>query len=210
MKTDDLIRALAADLPTKTVAVRDVLWRSLPLAAVVMAVGWFALAGLRGDLLTTGLFPSLYKVALGSLMALVSFWTAIKLARPDQGAAPSVLLLVVPAFALLAIAVELAVQGTGNWSARLWGHSFRPCLSIIPALALLPLAGSLYAFRNGAARHPSLVGALSGVGSGGIAILAYGLFCTEDSALFIGTWYLLASAIAGLIGAIAGRFVLRW
>jgi hypothetical protein len=48
------------------------------------------------------------------------------------------------------------------------------------------------------------------VAAGGLAILAHGLFCTEDSALFVATWYTLGAGIVGLIGAGLGRAMLRW
>lgn len=210
MKTEDLIRTMAADLPTSTATAGTTLSRSLPLAAVVMAAGWLAFAGVRADLLTTGLQATLLKLSLGALIALSSLWIAIKLARPEQDTSPCWWLAVVPAVVVLAVGADLVQHGTARWTERVWGYSIAACLSIIPALAIIPLAGTLLALREGATRHPALVGALAGVGSGGIAILAYGLFCTEDATLFVATWYVLATCLAGAIGALAGAVALRW
>ena len=47
--------------------------------------------------------------------------------------------------------------------------------------------------------------------SGGIAATAYGILpCPESTVAFVATWYTLGVAAAGLIGAVAGRFALRW
>jgi hypothetical protein len=211
MKTDHLNRALVQDLATPAVSVARALWRTLPVAGAIMAGGFLTFVGVRPDLLAAGMPPTVMKLALGAVLITAAFTAAVKLSRPDQPSRAAVWLLVmVPALAALCVAAELFTSGADNWSTRILGHSFWACLTIVPLLAMVPLAGALHALRNGAPVHPETVGGLAGVGSAGVAILAYGLFCTEDSALFIATWYVLASVIAGLVGALAGRFALRW
>jgi hypothetical protein len=46
--------------------------------------------------------------------------------------------------------------------------------------------------------------------AGGLAAALYALQCTDDSPLFIVTWYSLAIAAVTLIGTLAGRRLLRW
>ena len=94
--------------------------------------------------------------------------------------------------------------------ARLFGKGIVTCLTLVPALAALPLIACLTILRRGATSEPMAAGALAGLASAGLAILAYGLFCNEDSPLFIATWYSLAALIVGLAGAALGRAMLRW
>lgn len=211
MKTDAFIQALVQDLTTPVVPVAASLKRVMPLAAVSTAIAFLVSAGLRPDLLASGLKPTAIKVGLGLLLAVGGLLAAVRLARPDAAIARSApLLLLGPAFALMAVAAELVTGGAGTWQSRLWSHSFLVCLMVLPLLAALPLIAALYALRHGASTHLEAVGAVAGLGAAGIAIVTYGLFCNEDSALFIATWYLLATCIVCLIGAVAGRVVLRW
>lgn len=92
----------------------------------------------------------------------------------------------------------------------MFGKSITACLTIIPALALAPLAASLYVMRGAATTSATAAGGLLGFASAGMAILAYGLFCTEDSPVFVATWYSLAALIAAVVGAALGRILLRW
>ena len=46
--------------------------------------------------------------------------------------------------------------------------------------------------------------------SGGIAATFYAAHCPDDSPLFVAVWYPLAIAILTGLGALAGRFSLRW
>ncbi len=211
MKTDQLIRALVQDVTTPPVNAGTALRRSLPLAFGIMATGWLALVGIRADLMSTGLRAAVMKVALGVLLAAFGYAAAIRLSHPEQSMHGSLrTVVIVPILAGMAIVAELATIGSANWPARLTGHSVPVCLLVIPALAALPMAGAFWGLRRGATVHPATVGGFAGMGSAGLAIVAYGLFCDEDSALFIATWYLLASGVAALIGAAAGRIALRW
>jgi hypothetical protein len=77
-------------------------------------------------------------------------------------------------------------------------------------IGLGPLAVFLAALRHGAPTRPRLAGAVAGLLAGGIAATFYAAHCTDDSPLFVATWYSIA--IAGLValGAICGRRVARW
>jgi hypothetical protein len=57
----------------------------------------------------------------------------------------------------------------------------------VPLLALLALVVALYALRYGASPPHATFGMMPGLGALGVAIFDYGLFCDEDSALFIAT-----------------------
>lgn len=210
MKTEKLIEALVHDLAMPVTGVGAALWRQLPLAIAFLAC-WLVTVGIRGDVLLAGLTSTTVKVALGLVLATIGLVAAVRLSRPEAvSTKPLLATLAVPAVAGLAMLWEVSALGLADWPARFWGHSFLMCIAVIPALAALPLLLILVALRNGATSRPATVGALAGLGAAGIAVVAYGLHCTEDSSLFIGTWYLVASLVTAGLGAAAGRVLLRW
>ena len=73
-----------------------------------------------------------------------------------------------------------------------------------------PLALFVAALRHGAPSRPGLAGAVAGLAAGGIAATLYAAHCTDNSPLFVATWYTLAIAILTGTGALAGRAFARW
>jgi hypothetical protein len=108
------------------------------------------------------------------------------------------------------LGTDLAMHGLERLPDRLFGKSVLSCLTLIPAIAAVPLVAALLALRHGATTAPTASGALAGLASAGLAIVAYGLFCMEDSALFVAIWYTIAAGIVALAGAALGRMMLRW
>jgi hypothetical protein len=72
------------------------------------------------------------------------------------------------------------------------------------------LAGSLIGLRHGAPSRPAVAGAIAGMMSAGLAATLYASHCTDDSPLFVVTWYSIATAAVAAIGALAGSRVLRY
>jgi hypothetical protein len=72
------------------------------------------------------------------------------------------------------------------------------------------LAGLIYVSRHGAPERPALAGALAGILSAGLAATLYATHCTDDSPLFVITWYSIAVGLMAAIGALAGSRFLRW
>jgi hypothetical protein len=46
--------------------------------------------------------------------------------------------------------------------------------------------------------------------SAGLAATLYASHCTDDSPLFVATWYTIATALVSAIGALAGTKLLRY
>jgi hypothetical protein len=46
--------------------------------------------------------------------------------------------------------------------------------------------------------------------SAGLAATLYASHCTDDSPLFVATWYTIATALVAAIGGLAGAKVLRF
>ena len=53
-------------------------------------------------------------------------------------------------------------------------------------------------------------GAIAGMMSAGLAATLYAAHCTDDSPLFVATWYTIAAALVTALGALIGSKVLRY
>jgi hypothetical protein len=58
--------------------------------------------------------------------------------------------------------------------------------------------------------RPALAGAVAGLLSAGLAATLYAAHCTDDSPLFVATWYTIATALVTAVGALIGSRVLRF
>ena len=77
-------------------------------------------------------------------------------------------------------------------------------------MALPLLAAALLGLRHGAPTRPAAAGAIAGLLSAGLAATLYASHCTDDSPLFVVTWYTIAAALVASVGALAGARVLRF
>jgi hypothetical protein len=212
MRTDDLIAALAADHHVGKVSLeRKFAYAMASGFAISTALFWIAL-GPRGDI-TAAIGTARFdlKIIAALLLAVTAGVLALRLARPGldtRGAALSIL--AAPVLLAVAVAAELLLVPAVQWEAKLVGSNSRLCLTTIPLLALPLLAAALHALRMGAPTRPKLAGAVAGSLAGGLAAALYAMHCTDDSPLFVATWYSLAIAIVSLVGAAAAQRLLRW
>ena len=212
MKTDDLIRALAADSATRPMPPGRALALAL-IPGVAIALGFhFAILGLRPHLFALLGEPRLlFKLCLTVLLAALSGVLVSRIARPGTGVRRSVLMLaIVPALLLVANLAELLVVPSTLWSQKLIGSNAIVCLESIPFLAAAPLAAALLALRQGAPEHPALAGAAAGLLAGAIGAACYATHCPDDSPFFVAAWYSLAIGFVAALGAVAGARLLRW
>jgi hypothetical protein len=210
MKTDDLIRAMTADAGKPPVSMRRV-WLVALGGAILIAAAVFALfLGPRPDIAAaaeTSRF--LFKFVVTAALFASAIPVLRSLARPAD-AAPFPLMLAAPSLLLLAIALELVALPQAQWRPALVGTNAFYCLTLIPLLGLGPLAAMLAALKRGAPTSPVLAGAVAGLAAGGLAAIFYAAYCTDDSPLFVATWYSLAVLMLTVLGAVVGRTVLRW
>jgi hypothetical protein len=115
-----------------------------------------------------------------------------------------------PILLIVAAIAELLTMPESTWAARWIGVNISQCVTLIPLMASAPLACLLFALRQGAPKHPGAAGAIAGLVSSGIAATFYASHCTDDSPLFVITWYPLASALVVSVGYFAGSRFLRW
>lgn len=211
MKTDDLIRALAADLPPAPALDRRLLLWMVPAGVVVLATVGLWL-GFRSDLLAAMQGPVFWaKAAYTAAMAVAGFWLLDRLGRPGASPrAPLILLAAILAGVLGLALYELAVMPTTDRMAAVMGDSARVCAPNIALLSLLTAPFVFWAARAFAPTRPMLAGAAAGLLTGGLATTLYGLHCPEHTAAFVALWYTLGMGIAVAAGALIGRIAFRW
>ncbi|MBN8920898.1 MAG: DUF1109 family protein [Rhizobiales bacterium] len=212
MKTDDLIRALAAAAPEKRPSMDLAMLAALVAAFAVSGVLFAMILGPRPDIGQAVETPRfLFKFVATLTLAVTAAAVVMRLARP---AAPpgrtAALLWIGPALLAMAVAAELLVVPREQWMPRLVGNAAMVCFASIPVLAAPILAGALWALRNGAPTRPRLAGAAAGLLAGGLGATLYAAHCMDDSPLFLMAWYVPAVALVAAAGALAGARLLRW
>lgn len=212
MRTDDLIDALAADgapfrPPPRRLAAVAVVGA---LAALALVLGWLHT---RHDLMPAmrgGMFWM--KAAYTGVLGLAGYLAIERLSRPT-GSGRRGWILGGTALALFAAAglwqalVSPDVQAALH---MLRGHSWHSCSRNILALGLPMLALGLFAVRGMAPTRPIAAGFATGLFAGGVAATVYGLHCAENTFTFVALWYSLGVLLLAALGALLGRWVLRW
>jgi hypothetical protein len=212
MDTEQLIRSLAADNSQPTRSVRHVLMLALLAAAPVSLLIFFAELGVRPDFMTAMRNPFFdLKFAVTLALAISAVAVALHLSRPEASLRGFGWYLLIPAGLLVAgISGEMMMPQRAPMMTRLIGNNSRYCMISIPALSLPLLIAALMGLRHGAPSRPALSGAIAGLLSAGLAATLYASHCTDDSPLFVATWYTLATALVTALGALIGARVLKY
>ncbi|MGE3145003.1 MAG: NrsF family protein [Pseudorhodoplanes sp.] len=213
MRTDDLIRALAADrnpaLPSATA-------RALLLAAgigfAVALVPFLMSIGLRPNLGDAAMSPRfLLKPVEMLVLTAAAALLVLRLAQPGAPVRGPLLAGAMAVVLMLAAAgVELLLVPRADWLVQLAGTHWWICVTNMVLLALPMLAALLVGLRVGAPTHPVRAGAAAGSLAGALSATLYIAHCPDDSPLFVAAWFLGAIAIVSAIGAVAGWRLLRW
>ncbi|MDB5576804.1 MAG: hypothetical protein JWR80_1980, partial [Bradyrhizobium sp.] len=151
------------------------------------------------------------KFAVTLALAISAIAISLHLSRPEASLRGWAWLLLIPVGLLVAgIAGEMMMPQRMPMMMRMVGKNSWNCLTSIPLMALPLLAAALLGLRHGAPTRPALAGALAGLLSAGLAATLYASHCTDDSPLFVATWYTLAAMLVAAVGALAGPRVLRF
>ncbi len=211
METDQLIRTLAADNPYRARPVGFVLALALLSAAPVSVAMFFAGLGMRPDIMTAMHNPFFdLKFVVTLALAISAITISLHLSRPEATLRGWVWLLLIPVGLLVGgIASEMMLPQRLPMMTRLVGSNSRVCLTAIPLMSLPLLAAALIGLRHGAPARPAVAGAIAGLLSAGLAATLYASHCTDNSPLFVASWYTTATALVTAIGALAGSRVLR-
>jgi hypothetical protein len=212
METDQLIRTLAADNPHHARPVGFVLTLALLAAAPVSLAMFLAGLGVRPDVMTAMHNPFFdLKFAVTLALAISAIAISLHLSRPEASLRGWAWLLLIPAgFLVAGISGEMMMPQRLPMMTRLVGNNSRLCMTAIPLISLPLLAAALIGLRHGAPTRPAVAGAIAGLLSAGLAATLYASHCTDDSPLFVATWYTIATALVTMIGALAGSKVLRF
>ncbi|OQW60666.1 MAG: hypothetical protein A4S17_10310 [Proteobacteria bacterium HN_bin10] len=213
MKTDDLINALArgvepAERPRWRLNLAITLAAGLVVACLLVAIG----LGVRPDI-GAARMPVMMKAMFAALAAAVILPAAMQLMKPGRPLGWR--LVAIGLFvALCAIAAWISLMGEmpeQRWQAWMGGEGRAPwCVVLIPILAA-PVAALLTWFmRSFAPTQLTMAGAAIGALAGGVAAMAYAMYCPTDSVAFVTTWYTLAIAVCAVLGALVGSRFLRW
>lgn len=212
MKTDRLIKALAADNATRSVSVER--WMSMAIVPgiVASAILFALMLGPRSDIArVSGEFPFLFKFVVTLTLAITATWLACRMARPGADAKlAAVALLAAPVILGLAVLAEFVAVAPAMRATKIVGTTWASCLTFIPILSVPILAAALIALRHGAPTRPALTGAVAGLIAGGFGATIYAAYCVEDSPFFLATWYTLAILGVAVVGGLIGARLLRW
>jgi hypothetical protein len=212
METDQLIRSLAADNAHHARPVGFVLALALLLAAPISVAIFLTELGVRPDVMTAMRNPFFdLKFVVTLALAISAVAISLHLSRPEASLQGWAWLLLIPVGLLIAgIAGEMMMPQRMPMMMRMIGKNSMVCLTAIPAMSLPLLAAALIGLRHGAPTRPAVTGAIAGLASAGLAATLYASHCTDDSPLFVATWYTIAAALVTAIGALAGPKVLRF
>lgn len=212
MKTDNLIKAIAADAAASMPSVGARMAAALAIGGAVPVVLFVLTLGVRPDILyalQTWRFDT--KLAIALLTFAGALWATARLIRPDNDQRLPLAALLLPLLALaIAVGWELILSPIATWSARAIGSNSKLCVVSIIAMSIAPLAALLMALRVGAPQSPGMAGAAAGLVAGGLAATLYATHCPDDSPMFVALWYIPAVLSITLMGAAIGHRILRW
>ncbi|MDX8439380.1 NrsF family protein [Mesorhizobium australafricanum] len=212
MRTDDLIKTLAIDAKRDAPSFSMLWWAGVVAAILVAAVVFFATLGMRPDFAQAAQTPRfVFKFVVTIALAASAFFPARALSRPDDAWRKAMpYLALAPILIISAVLAELFLLPPNLWATRMIGTNSMVCLIYIPLIGIGPLGIFLTLLRHGASTRPTLAGAIAGVLAGAIAATLYAAQCTDDSPLFVATWYTIAISGLAAFGAIAANALARW
>ncbi len=212
MQTEQFIRTLAADNAHRARPVGLVLALALLVAVPVSTAMFLAGFGVRPDVMTAMHNPFFdLKFVVTLTLAITAIIVSLHLSRPEASLKGWAWLLLIPAGILIVgIVCEMMIPQRLPMMTRLIGSNSRICMTVIPLLAVPVLVAALIGLRHGAPARPAVAGAIAGLLSAGVAATLYASHCTDDSPLFVATWYPIAIALVTAVGALAGSRVLRF
>ncbi|MGV8951390.1 MAG: NrsF family protein [Cypionkella sp.] len=207
---DVLIDTLVADLDRRPVALATVLLLATLTAVTTAIVGLYLTIGPRPDVIAS-LGSVRFVAKFGFTLSLLGSGLVVLKASLVPGRSVPVAWLLAPVGVIIvAIMLELKSIPRELWPVAQMGQNSRVCLTFIPLLGLAPLAASVLALRQGAPTSSTGSGALAGLVAGGILASVYAAHCTDDSPLFVVSWYPIGIALLMVAGALLGRFLVRW
>jgi len=211
--TDALITRLSTDLkPVRRHALERRLWLAALIGmAITVVAAYLILDRMIGRPFGGAFGGPMFWVKFGYTIAfgLIGLAATPVLARPDGR-------IFWPALAAGFLVLAALLLGTMDWMRADWampelmGQTAMVCPWLITVTGVPVLVILLGAMRSLAPRSPTLAGLAAGLVAGGFGAWAYAFYCGETGMIFMAVWYTLGMAMTALLGAVLGRFVLRW
>jgi hypothetical protein len=212
VKTENLIAALVADGPSIEAPIGRKVALALACGFALSTALFFWQLGWRPDIgEARGTLRFLFKFVITAALVVPAALLVVRLGRPD--AAPGLwgwALLIAPLLLVAGSSAELIASPINVWTAKLVGANAAACVVLILLLSVAPFAALLFALSDGAPSKPGLTGAVAGIAAGSLAATLYAMHCTDDSPLFVATWYTIGIGIMALAGGLLGERLLRW
>ncbi|MCO4315733.1 DUF1109 domain-containing protein [Phyllobacterium sp. 21LDTY02-6] len=213
MATDDLIARLAGDLkPVQPDQVGRRVAIGFGASLAVSSLLMYFWLGLRPDMMSAvWTWPFWVKLGYTFALSLAGIWAVKRIAYPLGRIRPHLVAIAMAVTALVALAIgQLSMMPPESHMPLLMGKSVAVCTLYITTLAMPFLVGAFWILRGLAPTRLTLAGAAAGLAAGGLGSLVYSFHCTEGGMPFIAIWYTLGVMGPALIGALAGRYLLRW
>lgn len=213
MKTDDLIKALAADNASVAPPISRTLLIALVIGALLTSAQFLSMLAVRSDFAHAITHDPrfMFKFVFTLGIAIPALLLVLRLARPDGSPQGLTWLLAVPIGLLaVAIGIEMLTVPADQWQQHAVGSMSAACMKYIPLLAVAPFIATLYALRNGAPANPAAAGAAAGLVSSAISATFYASHCIDDSPMFVAIWYVIGISLMTALGALIGSRLLRW
>jgi hypothetical protein len=212
VKTENLITALVADGASIGTPIAQRLALALACGFALSAAVFFWQLGWRHDIgEARGTLPFLFKFVVTGALLVPAAILVTRLARPDAG--PGLwgwALLIAPLLLVAGSSADLIASPSNVWTTKLIGANAAACVALILLLSVAPLTALLFALSEGAPAKPRITGAVAGLAAGALSATLYAMHCTDDSPLFVATWYTIAIGIMALAGSVLGERLLRW
>jgi hypothetical protein len=212
VKTENLISALVADGASIGMPIAQKVALAMACGLALSTAVFFWQLGWRPDIGQARATPTfLFKFVVTTALLAPAALLAARLARPD--AAPGLwgwALLIAPLLLVAGVSAELVASPINVWAAKLIGTNAIACVALIVLLSIAPFAALLFALSQGAPAEPALAGAVAGIAAGALAATLYAMHCTDDSPLFVATWYTVGIGVMALAGIVLGERLLRW
>jgi len=212
MRTDDLIAQLSSGLePVKSGAVARLLTVAVMAGIAGSLLIFLVMMGPRHDLAGAMSHPGMWtKMAYCLAVAGFGLWLVERAGRPGAEMARPALFLALPLLGIALLAgLQMGAPGA-DMPGLVMGRSSRVCAALVTLTALPTLAATFWALRKLAPTRLTLAGAGAGLFAGAVGAFVYCFHCTEEAAPFIAVWYSLGIAAVTAIGALLGRYLLRW
>lgn len=213
-RTNDLIAQLAQDAAPKRPALKashEVL--RLLVIGLVYAIGAQLYLGLRPDLIER-LTDVWFEAEIVSLLFLVltSIMASVLVMTPDAYQKPALLKLPYVVFAVLLMIIGgqiITIYDIQKMMADINIHGME-CAICIGAMAIVPSAIMFTILKKGASIRPLQAGAFAIFITTGIGCLALRLAEPNDSLIHLTQWHYLPTLAFALLGAMLGKWLLRW